>query len=56
MYYIGPFFLVVWFFIKCGFVVLVFLPIYVICCPYFLCDDPAFEDHYNYLGGFDDFL
>jgi hypothetical protein len=38
------------------FTVFVFLPIYVVCCPYFLCDNPADEDYYNYISGLDMFL
>jgi hypothetical protein len=38
------------------FTVFVFLPIYVICCPYFLSDNPAEEDYYNYINHLDMFL
>lgn len=38
------------------FTVFVFLPIYVVCCPYFLSDNPAEEDYYNWLNHFDMFL
>ena len=44
------------FFLMGAFVVLVFFPIYFICCPYYNCENPADEDYYNYLAGFDQFL
>lgn len=34
----------------------IFTVIYVLFCPYFLCDNPAEEDYYNWLNHFDMFL
>lgn len=50
------FFFILGFFLKCAFQVFVFLPIYVLLCPYFLCDNPAEEDYYNYLNHFEDLI
>lgn len=44
------------FFFKCAFSVFVFLPIYVLLCPYFMTDNLAEEAHYNYLNHFEDLL
>lgn len=38
------------------FTVFVFLPIYVLLCPYAFSDNPAEEDYYNYINHLDMFL
>lgn len=51
---------VIWFivgiFVKMMFIVCVFLPIYVLLCPYAFCDDMAYEDRMNYLNHFEDLM
>lgn len=43
-------------FLKMAFIVFVFLPIYVLLCPYAFHKNVGYEDHINYLNHFEDLL